>query len=1013
MVLFVLSLMPIVASSQAAEEARVAVWGEAPHNAFLTAARDLGLVAEVQPDATSENFDALLVCAPDYPRVTPLPEGVVQCAERFLAAGKAVYVEYAPTFGLLEETPRTAGFERLLVIGEGRAVEGLEARSILEEHTSRYLPLTPAGEESLKGDSGQILLSYGRAAGVDRTVFGLPKETWPALVEIRRGGGRLLLAATALSNCARGRYKPTCAWATLLRSILLALLPEAKGEVVKRAFIDAEAWTEPRQWVAPGEPVTLHVKAEPSDRVVAAGPGGPVALRPEDDGTLASRALALTPGKHRFRVTVSRGEARRRELTVDLEVSPRAERYRDTVYRNLRWFERAGMLVAPDGTGGVREGLTSAIAPDGQPSVAGGERVDCVSECALLFCVYGRALGDERWAERGRRLFERVATVYQIASKDSWYYGQWQSRGEFRDDSTVYVFNDDSGAATLFSLLGFAYTGDRRLLEAGLRGVEYFCHVASEKTGLFGSMPHRDYKGSGRPGTPWPVLRGLDVSGAAPHVMNLPLAALLVAYRVTGEDRYFAIARRGIETLMEAYPNWGIVTSRTCEHTRMLLPLALLVQMAPTPEHRRWLDTVVSYLEEKQASCGALAEWDGNNPASNAAFGTTENSIFQENGDPISDQLYNTGFAALHLRLAYEATGDDRVRRIFERLADYLTRIQLRDPNLLYDGAWLRAFDYGRWEYFGSSADIGWGPYCCETGWMCAPLCLGLLLSLGREGPTPGTSALGLPARPEPRWRALAKAAREEADEVEAALSAVPSQVRDLRALPSRGPYARLEWTAPQGRTVAYRIHRAEKPDFITDASNLVAEASGGSWMEAGLIPETDYYYRVVAVNGLGQAGEPSPAVRVTTGPASKARGCRYTKSLVPSGAYGDAGEAESTDGLYAGDYRDGKSYGYQIATVGDTLTLEITMDLGRPCAVACASHHNCGAPGYHPDEMAVSVSMNGVDWARVGATTKHNGDFMAVEFAETIARFVRFHFVKQRREQTDDWLFIDELEVY
>lgn len=32
----------------------------------------------------------------------------------------------------------------------------------------------------------------------------------------------------------------------------------------------------------------------------------------------------------------------------------------------------------------------------------------------------------------------------------------------------------------------------------------------------------------------------------------------------------------------------------------------------------------------------------------------------------------------------------------------------------------MRAFDLQNWEYFGSNADSGWGPYTVETGWMCA-----------------------------------------------------------------------------------------------------------------------------------------------------------------------------------------------------------------------------------------------------------------------------------------------------
>lgn len=33
------------------------------------------------------------------------------------------------------------------------------------------------------------------------------------------------------------------------------------------------------------------------------------------------------------------------------------------------------------------------------------------------------------------------------------------------------------------------------------------------------------------------------------------------------------------------------------------------------------------------------------------------------------------------------------------------------------DGAWFRAFDFARWEFWASNADAGWGTWSIETGW--------------------------------------------------------------------------------------------------------------------------------------------------------------------------------------------------------------------------------------------------------------------------------------------------------
>ena len=33
------------------------------------------------------------------------------------------------------------------------------------------------------------------------------------------------------------------------------------------------------------------------------------------------------------------------------------------------------------------------------------------------------------------------------------------------------------------------------------------------------------------------------------------------------------------------------------------------------------------------------------------------------------------------------------------------------------DGAWFRAFDFNRWDYFASNSDWGWGAWAVECGW--------------------------------------------------------------------------------------------------------------------------------------------------------------------------------------------------------------------------------------------------------------------------------------------------------
>ena len=157
----------------------------------------------------------------------------------------------------------------------------------------------------------------------------------------------------------------------------------------------------------------------------------------------------------------------------------------------------------------------------------------------------------------------------------------------------------------------------------------------------------------------------------------------------------------------------------------MLLPLAWLVRLDDTDEHRRWLRLIADKLLSAQDTCGAIREELGTvgsgaygPPRSNEDYGTSEATLLQRNGEPICDLLYTTNFAFAGLHEAAAATGDAAYGHATDRLADFLVRIQIRshDQSEL-DGGWFRAFDYGRWDYWGSNADLGWGAWCIESGW--------------------------------------------------------------------------------------------------------------------------------------------------------------------------------------------------------------------------------------------------------------------------------------------------------
>ena len=75
-------------------------------------------------------------------------------------------------------------------------------------------------------------------------------------------------------------------------------------------------------------------------------------------------------------------------------------------------------------------------------------------------------------------------------------------------------------------------------------------------------------------------------------------------------------------------------------------------------------------------------------------------------------------FALAGLREAYGATGERGYSEAESKLAEFLVRTQVKSASMPeLSGAWFRAFDYERWEYWASDNDWGYGPWTTETGW--------------------------------------------------------------------------------------------------------------------------------------------------------------------------------------------------------------------------------------------------------------------------------------------------------
>jgi hypothetical protein len=632
----------------------------------------------------AEPRSAVLVLADGYPARRTRVDPVV--LERAKAKGLRLYVEYPESLpGFELGATRRTTWERAVVASDalGRDLPRLR---ILAIHDCHFMPARRADGAGVNDAS----LVVARVAGYDTAVYGLPKERHPILF---RAPGGILVATTKLSHFVSGRYGPAGDWPVLWRHIFAQLAPDRLPPPLE---------FEPR----------VRPAYDQDERL------------PGDAEAIALRRFATWYDRSRLLPAPATERSVHKLLAAGVEVmNPPAD------------DEPVGA-----GSCGILEGYASQILHHGGQMRRTPLRADCQAEAAMVLGLHGAIHGDNRSRALAKNLLDYV-------------YFKSDLHGGIRCDSShpafgliawgtvspawkVANYGDDNARTLLGTMAAAACLGsdewDAPMLKALLANLR-----TTGRLGFRGDridVPQLEARG-------WKAFHDADNVNYALNFEAYPWACYLWAYRHTGEREFLDKARTAIGMTMRAYPD-GWRWKGDMERARFLLPLAWLVRVDDTPEHRSWLRKIATDLLRHQAPCGAIPErLEGGGgghyviPASNEAYGTTETPLIQANGDAVSDQLYTTGFALLGLHEAAAATGDAELRKAEERLVEYLVRIQARSETLPYlDGAWFRAFDYGRWDYWASSADIGWGAWSAETGW--GPAWIGAVLGLRAKGTT-------------------------------------------------------------------------------------------------------------------------------------------------------------------------------------------------------------------------------------------------------------------------------------
>ncbi|MFD0712570.1 hypothetical protein [Paenibacillus sp. GCM10027626] len=391
--------------------------------------------------------------------------------------------------------------------------------------------------------------------------------------------------------------------------------------------------------------------------------------------------------------------------------------------RALGWFERSG-VVSAEGRNGALEGPASEVYADGTQRMSTIHRVDCIGEIALPYMLHHLLTSDSRSLRIAGNLQDHLYEQYVCRDDECWH-----GMMRWTEEAWGVCYQDDVARAVIPQLLKCLYMDSDEHLADIATALRFLVRT----TGTDGTRVFRTVNSR---------LDAAAIERLASAPGNLPSAhynayyhaALLLAYKLTGEQSFRDTAVRGLTTMMAAYPDTRREQSQTQEYCRLIMPLAWLYWVTGERVHKEWLYRVTADLQTFRHPSGAYIEWDeGYRAAMRHAVGQGESSLLARNGDPVVDLLYSNNWLPSAYIQAYYVTGDPMFKSLWESSARFFISAQLHSADPALDGAWARAFDADRREVFGSPADSGWGPWSIESGWTVAEVASGLLMGLLEE----------------------------------------------------------------------------------------------------------------------------------------------------------------------------------------------------------------------------------------------------------------------------------------
>lgn len=609
--------------------------------------------------------DALLILADNYPHEQ------TRVSDEFYRILKAknirAFIEFPSDIPNIKLGDVKKGKHERVVIASNCFKDRIDSLNILAINGLHYIQCETAIESPY--------IISAKVAGFDSAVFGLPDKVDPLLFKL--ADMDILISTTGLSNFISGRYAPQKEWGIVWQSILEYLVPEKNVELAP--------WT-PEVTVTYGNGEVLPINYQ--------------------------------------RKSIKKGVEwyTNAKILIADSFSDSLQHLVDSGIERIEWNRN---IPTGKGTSGSIECVFSEIDENGRQPLGIIVRGDCVCETAMAHALSGNILNNDESLRIAQNLLDfyllnSIATKKEYGDTRHGAYGliPWGISNHAWYKAS---YGDDNARLFLASIITSAILKTDRWNYKLMRSL----------LALLRTTGHNGFQGSridlGQlEENGWKYYQEQDVINLSPHFEAYLWACFIWAYNQTGDELFLEKAERGISIIMENYPDNLVWTNGLSqEKARMLLPLSWLLRVRDTEKNREMLLTVVDDVLALQDTSGAIREELGSiemgrypPPKSNKSYGAREASLIAENGDPVSDLLYTANFAFLGLHEASYALKEFKVREATDKLAEFFCRIQVESENHPeLHGGWMRAFDFGRFEHWGSNADPGWGAWVVESGW--------------------------------------------------------------------------------------------------------------------------------------------------------------------------------------------------------------------------------------------------------------------------------------------------------